>query len=122
MFILILKDEAFPKYVIFQTNLETQHGIIIKVLHSDRGGEYLGGDFLQFLEGKGTDRILTVHDTPEENGTAERSHRSLLNMVRAMLIASGLPKWLWGMAMMYAVYIWNRTPHKAIGMKTPFEK
>ncbi|KAF5365418.1 hypothetical protein D9758_010833 [Tetrapyrgos nigripes] len=39
-----------------------------------------------------------------------------------MLISSGLPKWLWGMAMLYATYIWNRTPHKAIDMKTPYKK
>ncbi|KAF5333769.1 hypothetical protein D9758_016583 [Tetrapyrgos nigripes] len=39
-----------------------------------------------------------------------------------MLISSGLPKWLWGMAMLYATYIRNHTPHKAIDMKTPYEK
>jgi len=32
--LLCTKDGAFPRYVIFQTNLETQHSIIIKILHS----------------------------------------------------------------------------------------
>ena len=66
------KDESFPKYVIFQTNIETQYGIRVKVLHSDRGGEFLSDNFTQFLECKGTKRKLTVHDTPEHNGVAER--------------------------------------------------
>ncbi|KAF5347853.1 hypothetical protein D9758_013838 [Tetrapyrgos nigripes] len=116
------KDESFTKYVIFQTTLKTQFNIIIKILQSDQGGEFLGGEFTKYLEGKGTERKLTVHDIPEQNSVAERSHCTLLNTVRAMLISSGLPKWLWGMAMLYATYIWNCTPHKAIDMKTPFEK
>src|ERR1700744_4289891 len=38
------------------------------------------------------------------------------------MISSGLPKWLWGFMMRYTVYVWNRTPKKAIDMATPFEK
>ena len=114
------KDEAFAKYVTHQTRLKTQENITIKVLHSDRGGEFLSDNFTNFLEGQGTIRKLTVHDTPEHNGNAERAHRPLLNIIRTMLIEAGLPKWLWGSAMDYAVYIWNRTPHKAINMDTPY--
>ena len=29
-------------------------------------------EFIQYLEENGTERKLTVHDTPEENGVAER--------------------------------------------------
>ena len=74
------------------------------------------------MERLGTKCRLTVHDTPEHNGIAERTHRTLLNAVRSLLISSGLPKWLWGFAMQYTVYVWNRTPKKAIGMSTPWEK
>ena len=35
------KDEAFTQYIIIQTNLQTQYGITVKILHSDRGGEFL---------------------------------------------------------------------------------
>lgn len=44
----------------------------IKVLHSDRGGEYMSEEFTTFLDRKGTERKLTVHDTPQENGVAEQ--------------------------------------------------
>ena len=116
------KDEAFSQYVILQTSLQTQHGVTVKTLHSDRGGEFLSGEFTAYLERLGTKRRLTVHDTPEHNGIAERTHRTLLNAVRSLLISSGLPKWLWGFAMRYTVYVCNRTPKKAIGMSTPWEK
>ena len=44
----------------------------IKVLHSDRGGEYMSEEFTTFLDRKGTERKLTVHNTPQENGVVER--------------------------------------------------
>ena len=75
------KDEAFAQYVILQTSLQTQYGTTVKILHSDRGGEFLSNEFTAYLERIGTKRRLTVHDTPEHNGVAERSHRTLLNAV-----------------------------------------
>ena len=116
------KDESFTQYVIIQTGLQTQDGITIKILHSDRGGEFLSDEFTAYLERLGTQRRLTVHDTPEHNGSAERAHRTLLNAVRSLMISSGLSKWLWGFMMRYAVYVWNRTPKKANNMITPYEK
>lgn len=119
--LLRTKDELFPKYVGYEARLFTQHGVKIKVVHSDRGGEFLGNDFTAHLERQGTIRKLTVHNTPEHNGDAERSHLTMSNMRRCMLISSGLPRWLWGEAHQHAVWLWNRTPHAAIGFKTPYE-
>ncbi|KAJ3474184.1 hypothetical protein NLI96_g12605 [Meripilus lineatus] len=115
------KDEAFPKYIAFQTLTKTQHGITFKVLHSDRGGEFLSTEFTKYLQSEGTERRLTVHDTPEHNGVAERSHRMIFEMVRACMTGTGTPKWLWGEAHQYAVYVYNRTPHSAISFKSPYE-
>ena len=50
---------------------QTQHGIIINALRSDRGGEYTGREFTKFLQQEGTKRRLTTHDTPQHNGVAE---------------------------------------------------
>ena len=115
------KDESFPKYVAFQTLTKTQHGVTFKVLHSDRGGEFLSNEFTNYLQSEGTERQLTVHDTPEHNGVAERTHRTIFEMVRACMTGTGLPKWLWGEAHQYAVYIFNRTPRASIRFKTPYE-
>ena len=96
-------DEPFTQYVILTTSLQTQYGTTVKILHSDRGGEFLSNEFTAYLERLGTQRRLTVHDTPEHNGIAERSHRTLLKGVRSILISSRLPKWLWGFMMRHTV-------------------
>src|SRR5271168_2289078 len=55
----------------------TQLDVPVKVLHSDRGGEYLGREFILYLNSKGTTQKLTVHDTPQHNGVAEHCNRTI---------------------------------------------
>ena len=90
--LLKAKSEAFSQYIILQTGLKTQYDVTVKVLHSDRGGEFLSDEFTAYLEQMGTRQSLTIHDTPEHNGIAERAHRTILNGVRSLLISTGLPK------------------------------
>jgi transposase InsO family protein len=94
---------------------------LVKCLHSDRGGEYLSKAFIRHLHDHGTTQKLTAHDTPEHNGVAERLNGILLEKVRAMLHASGLPKFLWSEAVRHAVWLKNRTSTKALDGRTPFE-
>src|SRR5271168_88594 len=115
------KSKTFEAYKRYEAYLLRQKGVHIKKLHTDRGGEYLSNDFSNHLAAMGTIRNLTVHDTPEHNGVAERLNRTLLEKVRAMLHSSGLPKFLWGEAINHAVYLKNRTGTKALDGKTPFE-
>jgi transposase InsO family protein len=101
------KDELFEHYRAEEAWWKTQKNVKIKCLRSDRGGEYKSKEFDAHLAVQGTIRRLTVHHTPEYNGVSERLNRTLLNKVRAMLHDSGLPKFLWGEALMYAVYLKN---------------
>lgn len=73
------------------------------------------------LEAAGTTRRLTVHNTPEYNGVAERLNRTLLDKIRAMRHDSSLPKFLWGEALQHSVYLKNRTSTKALDDITPHE-
>ena len=69
----------------------------------------------------GTKQKLTVHDTPEHNGVVECLNHMILEKIRAMLHASGQPKFLWGKAAHHVVWLKNCTPTKALGGLTPFE-
>ena len=99
------KSDALWQYQAWTTYLETHYQVKIKILHSDRGGEFLGTQFTEWLERHGTIRKLTTHDTPQHNGIIEWAHCTLFNGVRALLSASQLPHWLWGYALDYIVYI-----------------
>ncbi|RYE20332.1 MAG: transposase, partial [Sphingobacteriaceae bacterium] len=101
----------------------------VKIVRSDRGGEYYGrydesgqcpGPFAKFLESRGICAQYTMPGTPQQNGVAERRNRTLMDMVRSMLSNSSLPKSLWMHALKTAVYLLNRVPSKAVP-KTPFE-
>ena len=115
------KSEAFAAYQDFEAWCRTQHNAVVKVLHSDCGGEYLGKEFIMYLKVAGTKQKLTVHDTPQHNGIAERLNRTLLEKVRAMMHESSLPCMLWGKAVCHAVWLKNRTPTKALNGGTPLE-
>ena len=115
------KSKAFSAYKDFEAWSQTQHGARVKTLHSDRGGEYLGKEFIMHLKSAGTTQKLTVHDTPQHNGVAERLNRTLLERACAMIHDSGLPRFLWGEAVRHAVWLKNRTPTKALQGATPLE-
>ena len=121
-FLLRTKDEALDAYKMYEAWAVTQHHCqAIKVLRSDRGGEYLSEAFNQHLQKAGTARKLTTHDTPQLNGIAERLNRTLLERIRAFTHTSGLPKSLWGEALRQATWLKNRTATHALDGKTPFE-
>jgi transposase InsO family protein len=121
-FLLRTKDEAFEAYKSFEAWALTQdHCKGIKVLRSDRGGEYLSTAFNAHLAAAGTARKLTTHDTPQLNGIAERLNRTLLERIRAFAHDSGLPQSLWGESLRHAAWLKNRTATRALDGKTPFE-
>lgn len=122
LYLLRQKSETFTAYKCFEAMLKVQDNKPIKALQSDRGSEYLSTAFLDHLAAQGTKSRLTVHDTPEQNGIAERLNRMLPEHTRAMLLEAGLPKNLWGEAMSHATWIKNRSPMRALDGKTPFEE
>lgn len=121
LYLLVKKSDAFEAYLEFEQWCETQLGARIKVLHIDRGGEYMSDKFIAHLKARGTVQKLTVHDTPQHNGVAERRNRTILERVRALLHASGLPRFLWGEAARHVVWLLNRTSTKAVDDMTPLE-
>jgi len=94
VYLMRTKDEAFTHYKAYEARLKTQHGVTIKVFHCDRGGEFMSDEFSRHLQKAGTIRRLTVHDTPEYNGVAERFNRTAIEKVRAMIHKTSLPKFL----------------------------
>ncbi|KAL4340139.1 hypothetical protein GQ457_08G024220 [Hibiscus cannabinus] len=121
--------QALEAFKVFKAEVEKQCGKQIKIVRTDRGGEYYGrytedgqvpGPFAKFLQDNGIVGQYTMPGSPDQNGVAERRNRTLMDMVRSMLSGSKLPKSLWVEALKTAVYILNQVPTKAVP-KTPFE-
>jgi hypothetical protein len=99
----------------------TQFGKKLRILNSDRGGEYLGDLFTAYLVSQGIIRKLSVHDTHQESGVAKQQNCTIGKQMRALLHASGLLKNMWAEAARHAVWLLNRTTTKAVDGMTPYE-
>ena len=108
-------------YQQFEVWLDRQLVAKVRMLHSDRGGEYTGNEFVLYLKWQGTAQCLTAHNTPQHNGVAECLNWTILEHVRALLHVSGLPKFLWGEAAHHVVWLKNRTPTKVLDGLTLYE-
>ena len=114
------KSETFEMFKEFKAEVENQLGKCIKTIRSDRGGEYLLGDFKDYLTENRIISQLTAPGTPQRNGVGERRNRTLLDMVRSMLIYTTLPISFWRYALNIAMYLLNLVPSKSIP-KTPVQ-
>ena len=84
------KSETFKKFKEFKVEVENHRGKSIKSLQSNRGGEYLLGEFRQFLEDHGITYQLAAPGQPQQNSVAKRRNRTLLEMVRSIISYASL--------------------------------
>ena len=129
IYLLYNKNEALGAFKVFKAEVEKQCEKQIKIVRTDRGGEYYGrytedgqtpGPFAKFLQEHGIVAQYTMPGSPDQNGVAKRRNRTLMDMVRSMHSNSKLPESLWTEALKTVVYILNRGPTKVVP-KTPFE-
>ncbi len=78
-------------------------------------------NFTKFCTSKGIVHQLTNPYTPEQNGTAERLNRTLIESAKSMLFHAGLPLQFWAEAVNTATYLHNRSPISSLPDKTPYE-
>jgi hypothetical protein len=76
---------------------------------------------VNFCKDVGIKREFTTPYNPQQNGVAERKYRTILEVVKTMIHDQDLPMCLWAEAAMAVVYVQNRLPHNALGLKTPEE-
>ena len=78
-----------------------------KRLRQDNAKEFFSEQFKTYCLDEGILQEKTIPETPEQNGIAERCNRTQLKMARCLLIDSGLPKMMWGAAILHATRIRN---------------
>ena len=115
------KSDTIKSYKQDEALIETHSGQRIKFSRSDWGGEFLSNKMKSYQDSKGTVHELTVHDSPPQNSVSEHGMRTWAELSRALLIASGLPRFLWEEAMKHIAWVKNRSPHSTLNGKSPYK-
>jgi len=89
-------------FIIYKTNVKNQLNKNIKILISDRGGEYESNEFSELCANFCVIHQTTAPYTHQQNGIAERKNKILKEIVNSMLVSSGSPQNLWGEALLTA--------------------
>jgi transposase InsO family protein len=89
------KYEAFEKFKKFKALNENQIGKRLKAVRSDRGEEFMSGDFKEFYDKHGIKREYTIPRNPQKNGVVERQNRTVQQMARSMMNEKNIGQTYW---------------------------
>jgi hypothetical protein len=112
------KSEVSDHVKHFITMIENQYHIVPKTVRSDNGPEFLIPDF---YASKGILHQKSCVETPQQNGRVERKHQHILNVARALLFQSKLPKSFWCYAVHHATFLINRVPTPLLHNLSPYQ-
>ena len=99
--------------------MENQRGYNIKILRTDRGGEYVSYVFLNFCKTHGIDKKFTMRYTPNQNGVTERKNMTIIEMECSMMEAKHFPNEYSNKEVITSIYIMNRCLTKSVENKVP---
>ena len=89
-----------------------------KTIRTDNGSEFL---LPAFYASKGIIHQKSCVETPQQNARVERKHQNILNVGRALLFQSKLPKSYWSYVVLHAVFLINRVTTPLLNNKSPFQ-
>jgi len=110
------KSETRQHVIDFITFTENQHDCHVNIVRSDNGPEFI---IPQFYASKGILHQTSCVETPQQNARVERKHQHILNITRALLFQSYLPKNFWSYVVVHVVFIMNRVPSPILNNQTP---
>ncbi|PIL36549.1 hypothetical protein GSI_00238 [Ganoderma sinense ZZ0214-1] len=98
---------------------ENYLGLRIKATRDDKGGEYMGQEYIDFCAEHGI-RQHTEPEEPDQNGVAEQANRTTSEGATALLAQAKLPPSFWGHAVSTFVHTHNRMPTAALDGGIPY--
>lgn len=91
VYMLRNKDDAFETFMKFRTFVEKNSKEQVKVLRTDRGGEFCSNQFNSYCEENGITMHYTTPYSPQQNGVIEHINRTVVAMTRSFLKEMKLP-------------------------------
>ena len=111
------KSETRQHVIDFITLIENHFNCNVKTVRSDNGHEF---NIPHFCASKGILHQTSCVETPQQNARVERKHQHILNITRALLFQSHLPKYFWPYAAVHVVFIMNRVPSPILQNQSPY--
>ena len=90
----------------------------LNMVHSDRGGEFLGRSFRSFLEAIGAKQSTTEADSPASNGRVEAWIHQIKTGVCKRLLEAELPPKCWALAAVHTAETYLRQQLQDVGVPT----
>lgn len=120
IYLLKFKLDVFQKFNEFQGLIERLFNRKIIAIQTDWGGEYQ--KLHSLFEKVGITHYVSCPHAHQQNGSAERKHRHIVEVGLALLAQVSMPLKFWDEAFLVATYIINRVPSKVINYTTPLER
>jgi len=120
-YFLNTKDQAFDTFKEYKETIEKELRTTLKMLRTDRGGEFTSNEFTQYCKENDIARQLTAPYSPQQNGVVERRNRTIMSTTRCMMKAINMPQNFWAEAIRHAIYILNSVSTRALEDITPYE-
>lgn len=115
------KSEVFEHFKNFVKMVDTQNDFKVKIFRSDNGTEFCNKNMAKFLSERVIIHQKSVRSTPEQNGSAEREMRTIVEAARSMIHSRNLSLTLWAEAVNVAVHVLNATGTSTVVDRTPYE-
>ncbi|MBW0531561.1 hypothetical protein O181_071276 [Austropuccinia psidii MF-1] len=104
------KSDALKEFIAVKNLIETTQGTKIKQIVSDRGGTFPNSEFQRLAYKGGFVHITSTPYTPQLNGFAERTNRTILEKAQCLLLQGNLPNRYWAEAVNHATLLTNLIP------------
>jgi histone deacetylase 1/2 len=114
------KSDAFDAFVNFQKLVERKFDRKILTVQSDWGGEYVKLNSL--FQKQGISHHVSCPHAHQQNGSAERKHRHIVEVGLTLLAHVGMPLKFWDEAFLTTTYLINILPSKVLNNDTPVHR
>jgi histone deacetylase 1/2 len=119
IYLIHAKSEVEEIFYKFQKHVELLLNHKIKGVQSDWGGEYRR--LHKYFDSMGISHTISCPHTHQQNGSAERKHRHIVETGLSLLAQASMPMKFWDEAFSTATYLINRLPTRVIDNATPLE-
>lgn len=121
LFLMKDKSETTQIFKNFHSMIQNQFKTSIQVLKTDNARDFFNFILGTYLQSNGIVHQSSCVDTPQQNGVVERKNRHILEVARALLFQTHVPKQFWGEAVLTATFLINRMPSRVLNYHSPVQ-